>query len=152
MSDRSAFQLIVYACPDKQREALLKVLRYEGLSEDWTDPVGETLLLAVQYTAEEKTLDAYESIANRVIAVAPGAAFLCWNDPKYEYPGAITMYEPTLGRFTGECDQSGDPYLTAGAFRSINFDGDDPIGEIENLLGMPWLDLFENLKGAESAR
>ena len=143
MSDRAYCQVIVYHCPTGQRSAMLA--KIESLFDfgPWDEnPSRETrtLVFGERYGSDEQPLDAFERYADELIEVAPGSSFACWSDPKYEYDGAIVLYEPTLGRYRGACGQSGDPYLTARQIEDIFAAGDVSLTMAS---GFAWLMKFE---------
>ena len=147
MSDRGYCQVIVYHCPTGQRSAMLA--KIEELFEfgQWDEnPSSDTRTLefATVYGAEEQPLDAYDRYSAALIEVAPGSSFACWTDPKYEYPGAIVLYEPSLGRYDGRCDANGNPYLTAREIEAVLTAQDVPIGTAS---GLAWLSKFEEALG-----
>lgn len=147
MSDRSAFTLVVYDCPPEQREAVLGIINEHGLTEDYFgDKDVDELDLGATYGYGEMDLTAYQDVAEEIIEAAPGATFQCWNDPKYEYGGATTIYAPDLGRFTGDCDSDGDPYITASRFREVMKGGSAFADQQDRALGLPWLDRLDDLK------
>lgn len=153
MSDRSAFTLIVYDCPPEQRAAVLEIINEHGLTEDYFDGEEETALnLGTRYGYGEMLLTAYQDVADQIIEKAPGATFECWNDPKYEYSGAVTMYAPDLGRFTSDCDADGEPYVTAPTIRKliVNTGEEDLALGLEQALGVTWSKRFAEI--AEKAR
>lgn len=138
MSDRSYAQVTVYDCPEDQRAACLAAIvesfgteyinekpeRLRAGAEPGSmrladyEPVPE-LALGERYGDDECSLDMNETIAAAIIEAAPGATFVVWVDPKYEYAGALTAYAPDLGRFDADCDADGNPTLTAYAVRQI---------------------------------
>lgn len=135
MSDRSYLQLVIYACPPDQESTLRRIIDENGLAR--TAP-GEPLI--GEWFDEESPLGAYDEIADALIAAAPGCAFACWNNPKYEIPGGLTQYHPTLGAYHHDCDAYGEPTFTQS--------------EVERFLrlqaprlelGLPWRDAFRAL-------
>lgn len=69
MSDRSPVQLYVYAAPESERAAIMEVIDDEGMSVDYGLRSAEgPLELGAQYLDDEGSLDAYELIANDLIA------------------------------------------------------------------------------------
>jgi len=118
MGDYTNATLIIEACPPDKREAVLNVIRRQGLGEDWgTSHVGDTLQIGEQYVDDSASLAANIEVADDLIEAAPDAAFVIWTDPKYEYLGGITMYTPELGRFDGDCDADGNVVIQTPAAR-----------------------------------
>jgi hypothetical protein len=163
MSDRTYAQVIVYDCPEDQRAAVLATLdwaRNERPTLDtvkpntddartWRFPDDPELRLGERYGEDEEPLDAYETIAADLIDAAPSSTFRVWVDPKYEYPGMVIMYAPTLGRFEATCDADGmvtvEPSELVAAARA----GDT--ARILQLVGAPWLDAIDALRSTLDA-
>lgn len=159
MSDRTYAQVIVADCPEAQRaacrEAIYDTFEADALNEEPmidTDPgaTGEAsyrpsrwrrttdLVLHERYGDDECALDMHDRIAAAIIEAAPGATFVVWVDPKYEYTGELVAYAPDLGRFDSSCDADGNPTVTAYDILRLP----DPIDRaaIEARLGKAWMD------------
>lgn len=140
MSDRSAAQIVIYDCPMEKRADLLALFEEFDFAEEFISEADE-LKLFTSYGYEESALDAYEEIARAVIVKVPEATFAAWNDPKYEYDGALVMYAPDLGRYEASCNSLGEPYILTRQVRDALTAGD-----LDKVLGLAWLDRFEELK------
>ena len=139
MGDYSYLTLIVYALPLGTPEVDILV----AINEDWGLTCEETddpnSAVIGRWTAEEASLDAYESIGKRLRKIEPNLTFEIWNDPKYEYLGGLFMNAPELGSWTGQCDSDGSPVFTAHEVEKILR---EPPDRQAKLFGLPWLDLF----------
>jgi hypothetical protein len=167
MSDRAYAQVVIYDCPPDQRAAaraaIYDAFEAETLNEEpqidnapgsdrydaarWTP--AEELVLGDRYGEEECSLDMNDTIAGAIIAAAPGATFAAWVDPKYEYPGALTMYAPDLGRFDADCDADGNPTVTGYQVRQIlkaNADAIAAVAAIRTALGSAWETRIDELR------
>lgn len=112
MSDRSYAQVVIHDCPPEQRAAALAALAaYEGgIRQRFDWPEATKLAIGERYGYDEADLDSHDQLTAALMAAAPGASFAVWVDPKYEYPGVLTMYTPALGECSGLCDADGEPY------------------------------------------
>lgn len=151
MSDRAACQVIVHSCPKYQRGALMKAIEDAFEFGPWDENPsreGGELVLGERYGAEEMSLGAYDWVSDDLEKAAPGAAFTCWSDPKYEYDGGMTMRHPKLGRWTGGCDSMGNPHLDVRVVKDMltaHPGGlDDPQFLKES--GIAWLEKFEEAR------
>lgn len=153
MSDRTGFRAYVYDCPEDQREAALTVLAEDyALGVDWTDQPAGDLDLTSAYTADEITCGSAQEIAKALREAAPGASFILWEDPKYEWLGDLYAHTPALGEFTAECAESGEPVLNREQVtKVINDAAKDAPGTpggmlrvirdaINRAMGGPWFD------------
>lgn len=151
MSDYGPFQITIYDCPEEQRVAVLEVLEAETLGLDFgLAGINDDDLLAIgeEYGSSDSHLDAYETISKALIEKAPGATFLCWNDPKYEYDGMGVAYAPDLGQFTFTCGPAGTPLFSAQQIQSM----DASRGKKRDMqLGAPWLARIVDLRLALDA-
>jgi len=149
MSDRSYFQIIILKVGGPRRaEAIAEILEHEGITCEYAEKTDGSLELGKRYVAEEMSLDTYTTLADQIIGAAPSTTFECWNDPKYEYGGGYCAYSPGLGRFEGDCDSDGNPYLTAPQLRDIIEKGDPtvPLAQrITERAGIAWQDLMTQL-------
>lgn len=148
MSERGYFQIIIYKAYPHERETIMDILREEGVSSEEVVDEGQPLVLGSTYAANEMALDAYETIGSEIIERAPHTSFACWNDPKYEFPGGITMHTPELGRWQGDCDSSGNPYLTASRIKDLISTPDVLLREA----GLPWDERLAELRKGLDAR
>src|SRR5207253_1503096 len=100
--------------------------------------------LGTVYGDQEASLMANDEIASALIEGAPGATFVVWVDPKYEYDGVITIYAPDLGRFDAESDSDGNIHHTNSQVRRIVAIED--IQERRRVLGTPWEERIDGLR------
>lgn len=75
-----------------------------------------------------------------------GCSFAMWEDPKYEWLGALVMSTPALGSFSSSCDADANPVLSPGEIRSLvatHKDNPAAIGPaLLQAIGQPWLEEF----------
>ena len=139
MSDRTSFQVHVYACPEDQREAALGALT-EAMGEPDEGEPGELEMM----TCYEISVGTGADLSAELVKVAPGASFLMWEDPAYQWLGDLYAYTPELGMFTCACDADGTPVMNASQVtRVIEATGGnaEQITEaIYKAMGDPWLD------------
>lgn len=157
MSDRSYAQVVVYDCPTDQRDAaraaIFEAFGTESINELPTiDRMpGSVDVMAAgrfvpatalapgdRYGDDECALDMNETIADALIKAAPGVIFATWVDPKYEYPGALTMYAPGLGRFDTYCDAEGNATITGYAVKKLMAEAPDLREALRAALGLAW--------------
>lgn len=134
MSDHSNAQVVIYDCPPEQRAAIVEILAgpdyWMGLDWEGKPDASDELAIGETYGDNEGSLDTNET---------PGATFVTWVDPAYEYSGALTMYAPDLGRFDSACDADGNPTITAYDVRGI-------LADLGGILADPAADLREQLE------
>lgn len=140
MSDRSAFTLVIYDCPDTQEQRqIAQIASREGLSEYYsgTVPDGASLVFGEAVGYHEMSMEAYRELGQEIAEKAPGATFECWNDPKYEYSGMLFMYAPGLGAFIHASQEDGSLSFAADEVdRALEMQPD----ERAKFLGKPWLE------------
>ena len=109
MGDYTQMQLMIHDCPDGEAWALSEVLHDRALRVDWDGPTAErgVLHLGEIYTDRSVTGTASQEIAEALIEAAPGATFIVWTDPAYEWLGAMVRYTPELGRHDADCTAEG---------------------------------------------
>lgn len=106
MADRTYFQLVVADCPRHQAQTVLDIIDEFDLGLDSCGDITE-LALGEAYTANEIRCGSTEEIAEQLAETAPNASWECWEDPKYEWLGALVRFTPNLGLFTHDCDADG---------------------------------------------
>jgi hypothetical protein len=165
MGDTTNFQLTIYDCPDDQRESLVQVIQDLRQDGDFSGAPSEgfdELELMNAYTDGLASLTAHDDYATDIIEAAPGATFVCWTDPKYEWLGGLVMYTPNLGRFDADCDANGVPaigpyaILQAVVDQPENATRDEILDALGKLTGWAWLDRVHLLEqkaqlGSQSA-
>jgi hypothetical protein len=121
MSDRTAFSMIVWECPDpKQAQAIMEIIEQESLTIEWGSAMpGDTLELGVQYTDDEIPCGIVDRIASHLVQIAPDAIWDMHEDPKYEWLGEYAAHVPGLGLYQHECDAEGNPQLGHSEIMSI---------------------------------
>jgi len=153
MGDRTCHQVYVYDCPKDQVRAVQEVL--EGYF--WEQgPRGGRISACEPYLASEITCGTSDEIAAKLMKAAPGASFVLWEDPKYEWLGSVSAYTPELGVFSAECDANGQPvihYQTAAqVITEAAGAGADVLAAFARAMGRPWLDEWGTARDAEAER
>jgi hypothetical protein len=123
MPDTTPLQLTVHAAPPDQHPAILKVTNGYGLGQDWGSVAPEQLLteleLGVPYTDDQGVCGHASEIAVELVAGAPGASFIVWEDPAYQWLGVVCIYTPELGLYEQDCDADGEPQLSGQAILAV---------------------------------
>lgn len=137
MGDRTSFQITIYDCPAEQAGAVLDALDNHNIGVDWGSPLNtQVLFLGESYNEHEASCGTSDEMARELMAEAPGASWELWEDPKYEWLGAVWRYTPELGSFTADCDANGTPYFSSTAvWEMLGNEGPD---RVRRLLGLPW--------------
>lgn len=104
MSDRTYFELKIVECPASQISEVRAVLLGHSLLDD-----DHVLRIGDSYTVDEIRCGTAEEVADELRVRAPGASWVCWEAPKYEWLGDLYRFTPELGVFTAECDGDGEP-------------------------------------------
>jgi Protein of unknown function (DUF3145) len=153
MSDTTNLQLTVHAAPPEQHQAVLKAINAYGLGQDWASVApadGFTELeLGVQYTDGLGVVGHASQLAAELIDAAPGASFIVWEDPAYEWLGTVCAYTPELGAYEAESDANGVPQLSGAAILTLldaveratpQATVADVRAAIDRATGKPWFD------------
>lgn len=114
MSDRTYFQIVIYAAPADERAAI------ERIFEQYDIGYGETrdsdgfyrVVLGAQANTHEIRCGSASDIAQELVHHAPRSSWELWEDPAYEWLGDVRRYTPDLGLFTAECTSEGCPVFT----------------------------------------
>lgn len=147
MGDYTAAQVVIYACPADQVDAVLDVLDQYDYAEDFDYALGhartETLTLCTAYGDSEARLGTNDEIASALTELE-GVAFAAWDDPKYEWLGQLTIHVPELGAYSAQCDANGTVVLDADVLVKHLRAGT----LTEAVLGVPWSDALIALSAA----
>lgn len=125
MSDRTNLQAYVYDCPEDQRTAAHDVLAGDyGLGLDWDarkpgSGAGDELNMTEAYTDDQMRVGSAREVAEALREAAPGASFVLWEDPAYEWLGDVFAYTPKLGMFSAPCDANAVPMFTGEQMRKL---------------------------------
>jgi len=139
MSDRTALQAIIYACPPEAVEAVLDALEQFDLSADSGQ---EGLGRGTCYLGTEVEV----GCANRLAQLLPDAAtWKVWEDPKYEWFGELICHEPELGTFAAECDSYGQPVFTPREVKQMHAAAHDDPARLDALTGLTWQNRFDEI-------
>jgi hypothetical protein len=119
MSDRPYAQIFIYDCPEEQRADLL-----DALSPTF-GPMGDINwgIAPVQFVVDETPCGVIEEDAPGWAKAAPGATWVAWEDPKFEWLGtAAYCLGGKVVVFT--CDAEGKPVATLDAARAAGVSGE----------------------------
>ncbi|MEU8759430.1 hypothetical protein [Streptomyces sp. NPDC048659] len=125
MSDRSPFQLYVYAVHEDEQDAVLRVIADEELGLDWGDteePEPKSLVLGSCYGAHEMPLGSSHRLAEALQAQAPTAVFKLWQDPHWNgADGHLIAHVPGVGTYETDCTADGAPHVgVAGLAKQLS--------------------------------
>jgi hypothetical protein len=141
MSDRTYAQIFIYDCPEEQRADLL-----DALSPTF-GPIDSTNWDAIpmQFVVDETPCGVIEVDAPGWAKAAPGATWVAWEDPKFEWLGtAAYCLGGKVVVFT--CDAEGKPVATLDTARAAGvsgealdklFPGHEVVEELEKLANSP---------------
>lgn len=141
MSDRAYAQIFIYDCPEEQRADLL-----DALSPTF-GPIDSTNwdAIPVQFVVDGAPCGVIEVDAPGWAKAAPGATWVAWEDPKFEWLGTAAYYHGgKVVIFT--CDVDGKPVATLDAARAAGvsgealdklFPGHEVVEELEKLANSP---------------
>lgn len=119
MSDRTYAQIFIYDCPEEQRADLLAALSPTFWPIDSTN--WDTI--PVQFVVDEAPCGVIEEDAPGWAEAAPGATWVAWEDPKFEWLGtAAYCLGGKVVVFT--CDADGKPVATLDAARAAGVQGE----------------------------
>lgn len=144
MGDRTNLQVFIYKCPEDQCEAAATLLG--DMDIDWgsVPHVPGTLTLSHPYTRYETSCGTADSLAAELREAAPGASFVLWEDPAYEWLGSIQAYTPELGAFGAECTEGGEVVFTfaqvADVIAASPTARSAVRAQLRKAMGGPWLD------------
>lgn len=140
MGDYTMMTVRVYDCPDEsERNAVLDLLLGRCYPND-----GDDENLFQQWYEDEASLTDSVDVGKEIAALAPGASFECWTDPKYEYLGSLFACTPQDGVFEQECDSDGNPVFTRKEVLDIVADPTGP--KVAAALGLRWESRFEEFR------
>lgn len=134
MADEDPYQIWIYRCPPEEQPAAAEILSSFMHGFDREPPDDGTVTTGEPYIEDESGLSDRDSVADRLIASAPGASFYSWQGPMpgFRSVGTVTAYTPWLGRYDGYCDGDGHPVLRPDQVRRIL--RDHPGGGFEKAL------------------
>lgn len=117
MSSQSPLQVIVYASPEHQHNAVRRAIDSFGLATDWGLPGPTTtnqitLHLGECYGTNHAPLGTSDDLATRLRTDAPDTVFLLWQDPYFEEAdGHYVARVPGVGDFESPCNANGAPHI-----------------------------------------
>ena len=129
----------------------------------------EVVTVGGEYLATEISCGSADEYATALIKAAPGASFVLWEDPAYQWLGSLRAYAPDLGEYAAECDANGIVTLTPEEIRQavsgatdavqsaldpiVRLDSDAErarvavatiLAEIDRATGKPWFDRWHS--------
>jgi len=149
MGDRTCHQVYVYDCPKDQVRAVQEALEDYGWEES---PKGGRISAIERYFADELSCGTSGDIATALREAAPGASFVVWEDPKYEWLGEMHAYTPALGEYGAQCDSYGRPVFGWDEITPVLDEaaqaGEDARAALAKAMGRPWLDEWDARRAA----
>lgn len=88
-------------------------------AERYTIDRVELATIGEMYMNPEMSCGSADEYHARLMEAAPGASWVLWEDPKYEWLGSMNAYAPDLGEYGSECDANGQPVKFPGELREI---------------------------------
>ncbi|MER8118937.1 hypothetical protein [Streptomyces sp. NPDC094031] len=113
MKGSSQYQVIVYTVDDAEEAAVLAAFGARQMTTDYgySSPP-EHLELGTVYGAAEAPAGSARALADALIATAPSAAFVTWQDPSQPANGAYIGRVPGVGDLEAECNVHGTPLIS----------------------------------------
>ncbi|MEU6405362.1 hypothetical protein [Streptomyces sp. NPDC046985] len=111
MSNSSPLQMYVYSVHESEVQAVLEVMKEEGLDLEWSDGRSSTpaLVLGRRYGIDETPTSGAYDLSTSLLQQAPSAVFKLWQDPVGEEDGNFVAHVPGVGTFGAGCDSEGTP-------------------------------------------
>ena len=102
------------------------VLIGDHLNDEWSPDELSVQGRIVHYAVSESYLGSTDQIIEQAVKIADDngevIAYHAWEDPRYEFPGALTMSDGQRGWY-GDCTANGDAYLTYQGYVTATKDG-----------------------------
>jgi hypothetical protein len=102
------------------------VLIGDHLSQEWLPSELSVQGRIVQYACEDAYLGSTDQIIEQAYTIARDRgeviAYHAWEDPRYEFPGALTMSDGSDSWY-GDCTSNGDAYLIYQGYVTAKADG-----------------------------
>lgn len=114
MSDRTSWQMRIVACPDKTELARLR-----DILDEYVYGLSDPLTVPAELSEDEVVCGTVGELTQPIVEAAPGATWIMWEDPKYEWLGDVAVYTPELGLYTQACDSDGNPVFTDLEIESV---------------------------------
>lgn len=106
-------QLYLYDVPAGQARPLLDTILDEGLVEDSPVPTSRTHLVLGGEGYRCREVEGGwlrdDLLVDALLAAAPGATWMAWEDPAEGGHGTVCVHVPDLGVFRADCDKLGTP-------------------------------------------
>lgn len=102
-----------------QEEALAYVATLPGDADRYSIESVGLVTVGDRYLNPDMSCGSADTYADNLMEAAPGASFVLWEDPKYEWLGDLRAYAPDLGPYAAECDANGTPVLSPGEIRDV---------------------------------
>ncbi|MFE9620445.1 hypothetical protein [Streptomyces sp. NPDC006384] len=106
-------QVIIYTVDDAEVPAVLAAFRARQVTTDYghgSTPV--YLGLGTVYSTGEVPAGSARALADALIATAPSAAFVIWQDPSRPANGSYIGRVPGVGDLEAECNVHGTPLVS----------------------------------------
>jgi hypothetical protein len=144
MGDSTYGQLSVYDVPLHQVAAFYNVLVDEGLQAS-AGHCAHVRLGAPGYQHRCSVGWMFDdAVPDALVAAAPDAVWLGWEDPAAGHLGTLRVHAPGLGMFVADCDSEGLPVFSTDEMRAV---AADPAA-VDRLVGTPWFTRIAELRAA----
>ncbi|WP_127452561.1 hypothetical protein [Streptomyces sp. B29(2018)] len=113
MNGSSQLQVIIYTVDAAEAAAVLAAFGTRQVTTDYgygSPP--ERLELGTLYGSGEVPAGSARALADALIATAPSAAFVIWQDPSRPVNGAYIGRVPGVGDLEAECNVHGTPLIS----------------------------------------
>ena len=144
MGDSTFGQLHVYDVPLDQVAAFYDVLVDEGLQAR----VGRRAHVRLGAPGYQHRCSVGwmfdDAVPDALVAAAPDATWLGWEDPAAGHLGTLRMHAPGLGMFLADCDGEGVPVFSTETVRAV---AADPAA-VDRSVGTPWFTRIADLRAA----
>lgn len=139
MGDRTYMAATIHDCPPERAGEVLNALA-EFMAVD-NEPA---LKLGEEYDVDETYCGNSEELAS-ALADIEGIAFEVYEDPKYEWLGAVHLHTPELGSWSAQCETNGGAVFAASDIWEWVTSDLSP-EQIAERLGKPWRDALEAIQ------
>lgn len=143
MGDYASGSVTFYAVPPAVAAKVVKFIDNEGLGVEWSEPApSDRVLLDVSYTRDELSLSFPDDVLS--FAERHGLTVEVYQSPKYEFPGVVGYFAPSLGAFSINAEDSGVTYLEESKILELIDEPDQTIpalrDKVHKAFGKDWRD------------